>query len=176
MLGDYPDAVQWTRPRIAIATLAAVGAAGAVVALSGGLQEREDERIPTARVGETLETSRADVTIEGHELLEEGDVAVTVTITNHLTVPLFNDDVMELADEQGTLAQWGYGTSDGVSANAAQPGVTDTFVVEFVLDREPVGALHVEVLDATWTPRDETVFGIGANMYDEHVAAIVRLS
>ncbi|MFC7432745.1 MULTISPECIES: hypothetical protein [unclassified Agrococcus] len=167
--------MQWSRARIAVAALVAVAGVGAVVGLSGGLQERDDERIPVADVGERLETSRADVTIEGAEMLEEGDVAVTVTITNHLAVPLFNDDVMELADEQGTLAQWGYGTSDGVSANASQPGVTDTFVVEFVLDREPVGALHVEVLDATWTPRDETAFGIGANMYDEHVAAIVRL-
>ncbi|SDH23078.1 hypothetical protein [Agrococcus jejuensis] len=163
------------RVRIGIVALVAVAAIVGTLVLTGALGPREDERVPIVALGDTIETSRADIAIEAFANGEDGAIVVTATITSHLPVSILNDDLFHLVDDAGDLALWGYGTVDGVSANSAQPGVTDTFDIEFVVDREIEGSVRAEVRDATWTPRDETAFGLGSNSYDEHAVAYVRM-
>ena len=163
------------RVRIGIVAVAVVAALVGTLVVTGALGPRDDERVPVVALGETIETSRADIAIEAFTIDEEGDVIVTATITNHLPVSVLTDDLLHLVDDAGDLALWGYGTADGVSANNAQPGVTDTFDIRFVLDREIEGTVRAEVGDATWTPRDETALGLGANSYDEHAVAYVEM-
>lgn len=163
------------RVRIGVVAAVVVAAIVGTLVLTGALGPRDDERVPIVAVGETIETSRADITIEGFAIDEEGDVIVTATITSHLPVSILNDHLFHLVDDAGDLALWGYGTVDGVSANNAQPGVTDTFDIRFIVDRDIEGVVRAEVRDATWTPRDETALGLGANSYDEHAVAYVRM-
>lgn len=163
------------RVRIGIAAVVVVAALVGTLVLTGALDPRDDERVPVVALGETIETSRADIAIEAFAIDEDGDVVVTATITSHLPESILNDDIFHLVDDAGDLALWGYGTVDGVSANSAQPGVADTFDIEFVVDRAIEGTVRAEVRDATWTPRDETAFGLGSNSYDEHAVAYVEM-
>lgn len=162
------------RVRMGVVAAIVVAALVGVLVATGALGPRDDDRVPVVAIGETIETSRADITIEGFAM-DEGDIVVTATITNHLPVSILNDQLFHLVDDAGDLALWGFGTSGGASANSAQPGVTDTFDVRFVVDRAIEGDVRAEVRDATWTPRDDTALGLGDSSYDEHAVAFVRM-
>lgn len=172
----YPDAMVWSRVRSGIVAVVAVAATGAALALSGALEERPEGPVPQLAFDETLETSRADIVVHDLGRGEEGSYVLTLTITSHLPVPMLLTDVVRLVDDEGRLALSGYSTTETAGASAAQPGVTDTFRIEYDPDREAVGDVAVEVYDATWTERDDTAFGLGSNMYDVELVAIVRLS
>ncbi|WP_175414174.1 hypothetical protein [Agrococcus sp. SGAir0287] len=164
-------------PRL-VRALVAVAAAGVVaIALvaTGALGARDDAPVPEIGLGEPLSTSRADVVVLGIEPGEEGGIAVTLAVESHLPVSLQIDDLLTLVDDQGELARFGHTTVGDVAASAAQPGVEDVFTILYEPERAADGRVRVELVDATWTPRDETAFGLGSNMYDERVVATVAM-
>ena len=165
------------RMRTGLVAVGLVAAVAAVLVGTGALEQRDDERVPELAIGEEVETSRADVVVDAFGPGEEaGDVIVTITVVNHLPESLRIDDLVTLHDDEGLLARYGTTTiSGGGGGSAAQPGVAETFATVYSPDRPAVGELRVEIEDATWTPRDETAFGIGSNMYDVRLAAIVRM-
>ena len=168
-------AVQHPRVVRAVAAVAAVGAVALALVATGALGERDDAPVPELAVGEPLATSRADVVVTSIEPAEEGGIAVTLVVESHLPVSLQIDDLLTLVDDAGELARFGQTTVGDVAAPVAQPGVEDVFTIVYDPERAAEGQVRVELVDATWTPRDETAFGLGSNMYDERVVATVEM-
>ncbi|GAA2174593.1 hypothetical protein GCM10009846_21130 [Agrococcus versicolor] len=161
--------------RTGIVTVGAAAALAVALVATGALGEREDARARPLAIGEQLETSRADIVVEGFERTGAGELVVTLTVTNALPVGLQIDDLLSIVDDDGELARFGQVSAGDVSAFVAHPGVADTFTIVYEPDRPAADDVRIVLVDATWTPRDETAFGLGANMYDEHAVAIVAL-
>lgn len=175
-VGRYADAVVTPGRRNGLVAVGALVVIGVALVASGAFAQRDDPIVPHAQLGETITTSRADVTVDAFEAGEEpGEIAVTFTVRNLLRQSLAVDDVVLLVDDAGELARYGTTTVVGGAASTAQPGVEETFTTVYDPDRAPEGEVRLQVFDATFTPRDETAFGIGSNMYDERVVAIVSM-
>ncbi len=170
------------RVRIGVVATVVVAAVVGTLVLTGALGPRDDSRVQELGLGEPLSTSRADLVVDAFTTGEEpGDVVVTMTVVNHLDESMGVDDLAVLVDDEGELARYGTttiqtpGSTSTTGASSAQPGVEETFTTVYSPSRDAVGDVRLEISDATWTERDETAFGLGSNMYDERVVAIVRM-